>query len=234
MRPVRDSHDQGKGAVKSLVRVLAIMAALAVPPAVSIAATPSEDDHDIADLPLNRFGVGFFFQDVVTLTPGTGGFIGRVDGAVMGVAGTVQRRLSSGSSWFLDAGAGYGSGEETVHVLQPLAFTDRASFRALYGRAGMGYEVRLTREASAYASGGVFYSSARARFDNGGIAVDGARFIAWGLDQALGARVTLGGEAGLYGEHVASYGWGSGRGPDARYRASVKNGGFRGGLMFGF
>jgi hypothetical protein len=219
-----------------LVAMIAMTAVLAAGAAWGQAtpATPSAGEYDLEKQPLNHLGVGLFFQDVVALTPGTGGFIGPVSGAVMGVAFTYQRRLSSESGWFLDAGAGDGWGREANEVVQPIAFTKRTSFSAQYGRAGMGYEVRITDKASAFASAGVFYSATRARFDNGGSAVDGARFKTWGLDQALGLRVAVGGAVALHGELVASHGWGSGKGPDAAYRATVKSGAARGGVLFGF
>jgi hypothetical protein len=223
--------------MRALIAVLAVVAALpawAGLPAETVAVSSSTGDWDIADLPRNRLGVGIFFQDVVALTPGTGGFIAPVDGAVIGVAGTYQRRVSLDSGWFLDAGAGYGVGKETVQVFQPFAFRDVTSFTAAFARAGLGYEVRLSRHASAHASGGLFYSRTRATFDNGGSKVDGERFNAFGIDEALGGRLDLHGGAGLYGEHYTSFGWGSGRGPDAKYSASVKYGCYRGGLIVGF
>ena len=223
--------------MKSLIVILVVVAAApawADPHPESLATASSVSDRGLADQPRNRAGIGIFFQDVVALTPETGGFIAPLDGAVIGVAGTYQRRLSFDGGWFLDAGAGYGVGTETIEVFQPFAFKDKTSFKAVYGRAGLGYEVRLSQRASAHASGGLFYSRTRATFDNGSSKVDGENFNAFGIDKALGGRLSLSGNTGLYCEQYSAYGWGSGRGPDAKYSASVKYGCYRGGLMFGF
>jgi hypothetical protein len=226
--------------VKSWVVTLALALALAVIPAGATAhpepyVPPSAaDDRDPADLPRNRLAVGLFFQDVVALTPAAGGFIAPLEGAVIGVAASYQRRTSYGGGWFLDLGGGYGVGEEAVQVFQPFAFKDKTSIRAAFGRGGVGYEVRLTRRVVAHGGSGLFFSRTRATFDNGSSTVEGETFNAFGLDAALGGRVGMGGNTGLYAEHYAAYGWGSGKGADAKYSASVKVGGYRGGLTLGF
>lgn len=221
-------------------RLCVILALLAAVPAWSephpefYTNTASGTDRDLYDLPRNRLGVGIFFQDVIALTPGTGGFIAPVSGAVIGVAGTYQRRLTLNGGLFLDTGAGYGIGEEVTQVYQPFAFKDKTTFRSAFGRAGLGYEVRLTRKATAHASGGLFYSRTRATFETASSEDDGEVFNTIGFDKALGGRLGLGGTAGLSFEQYTAYGWGSGRGPDAKYSASVKYGCYRGGLIFGF
>jgi len=216
-----------------LLVILAAAPAWAGPPAEAPASS-ADSDHDIADLPRDRLGVGVFFQDVTALTPGTGGFIAPVEGAVIGVAGTYQHRLSLDTGWFLDLGGGYGTGKQTTEVFQPFAFRDVTSFALTFARGGLGYEVRLTRRATAHAGGGLFYSRARATFENGASTTHGERFTTIGLDESIGVRLELEGNLGLGGEQYAAYGWGSGRGSDAKYSAAVKTSGYRAGLIVSF
>lgn len=223
--------------MRGLIAALALIAGTATVAGAhpeAFHAAESVADRDAVDLPLSRFGIGIFFQDVVALTPGTGAFIAPVGGAVIGVAGVFQHRFSPEGGWYLDVGAGYGVGHETIRVLLPVAFKDETSFKALYARAGLGYEVRIHQKVSGHAGGGLFFSRTRATFHNGPSTTDGEKLDVFGIDHALGGRVGMGGTVDLYCEHFGSYGWGAGKGPEAEYSATVKQGGYRGGLMFGF
>jgi len=200
---------------------------LALAPAAAVAG-----DGDIADLPNLSVGVNWNFQDVHAFFPSTFG-LQPAGGAVAGLGLTYKNRLSSSDGWFVDAGAGIGWGGDKV-VDETIDVTQKANFTSIYGNAGLGYMVPITKKVSAYGSGRLFYSTTTLTADNGTTEEDGEPFKVFGVEKALGGSVKIGERYSLYGEHYSQFGWGSGKGNDTRYNETVKYGCYRGGLLMHF
>lgn len=191
----------------------------------------------LESLPKQQFGVHTFYQDVHALQPssGPGSPVFSYGGSVIGLGADYTFRPNVSSGFYLRGIAGYGFGGEKIEVEQTgITFTDKVTFKALYGSAAGGIITPITKKTSVYGQAGLFYSTTKATFDDGTDEIDGEPFNVFGLDTAVGLRWNCGGKSGVFFEHYSQFGWGSGEDGDAKYNETVKYGCFRGGYAFGF
>lgn len=183
---------------------------------------------NIRSLPTKEIGLNVFYQDAHVLQTGAGGTFGT---AVIGAGATFNWRPNAASGLFYRFGVGYGVGSEKFE--DPVAVL-KGSTHTLYGNAGIGGVLAITRKSGVYGTAGLSYSTTGGSFDNGTTETDFESFNVFGLDTSVGVRFNARGSNSIFLEQYSVFGWGSGEDGDNKYNESVKYGCFRGGYLFGF
>ena len=208
-------------------------------PAVPVLAldTPLATEVVTAD-DVSRMGLGVTigFQDILALAPSTSPtptFNGTTSASVLTIGATYRHRLGADSNWFLDAGLHYGSGGSNLEDTGPIPFEQTESVSAVFGNAGLGYILPLTKKTSIYGSGRLFYSSSTATFEVPSGEFEGESFNVYGFEPAAGCSHRMN-RLTYFGEFYNQFGWGSGEVGDVTYKSTIKQSCWRGGLLFNF
>ena len=153
--------------------------------------------------------------------------------SVLTIGATYRHRLGADSNWFLDAGLHYGSGGSKLEDTGPITFEQTESVSAVFGNAGLGYILPLTKKTSIYGSGRLFYSSATATLEVPSGEFEGESFNVYGFEPAAGCSHRMN-RLTYFGEFYNQFGWGSGEVGDVTYNSTIKQSCWRGGLLFNF
>jgi hypothetical protein len=173
----------------------------------------------------------WYFQDVRAGTPSGGSTVAAIDGAVLGLGLEFNYRPKAGSnwSWVTQGGYGIGSEKQEISVGGP-TFTNKVTFKNWDLSSGFKYELPVSKSASIYATGGLFYSSTIGTYENATLKQDSEPFKTFGIDKSFGASLNVGSRYGLWCEQYSTYGWGSVKAGSAKFSETWKAGCYRAGL----
>lgn len=213
-----------------------VVATLFAGPATALDTPSATTLVSAADIANIGIGVSVGYQDLLALAPsafpGPPVWNGTTDGAVLTAGLAYRNRLGSDSNWYFDGGLLYGTGSAKLEDTGTFPNVFKENLTAVYGNAGIGYVLPITKKTSIYGAGRLFYSSATSKWEDDTDEFESEPFKTFGYEPAIGCTHRLSPSLSYFGEFYSQFGWGSGEVGNVKYNTTVKNSCWRGGLLF--